>query len=185
VGGPGSGRWNDVRTRGRVERCLAISAPRTRRNPGVLGRGRWTWPRTNFAVEYLVRGGSVLMLAFWSGESRRRQEVALAFTVPNYGGRRVWFLCPECGRRVGRLYLPERAKLFACRGCHHLAYESAQASRAGYYEVFKSQARRTGGTSRWARELFREAWGGGLVADRLGRLEVGRNSRRPRGSLAV
>ena len=49
--------------------------------------------------------------------------VRLAWTRCNYGGQRAWWLCPAvgCGQRVALLY---GGKVFACRHCHELAYES-------------------------------------------------------------
>lgn len=50
-------------------------------------------------------------------------EVLLDRTSCRFGGRRVWWRCPqsECGRRVAVLYAGE---MFACRQCHRLAYRS-------------------------------------------------------------
>ena len=41
----------------------------------------------------------------------------------NYGGERVWFLCPArgCSRRVAVVY---GGSIFACRHCYQLAYDS-------------------------------------------------------------
>ncbi len=50
------------------------------------------------------------------------ERVYLTWTRCNYGGRRPWFLCPTCGRRVGLLILG--GKLFACRHCYRLKYWS-------------------------------------------------------------
>jgi hypothetical protein len=50
--------------------------------------------------------------------------VELTYTATSFGGRRVWFLCPSCGRRARLLYLPPGATHFLCRRCHHLTYES-------------------------------------------------------------
>jgi hypothetical protein len=36
----------------------------------------------------------------------------------------------ECGRRVGKLYLPPRARDFGCRRCHNLIYRSSQHAHA-------------------------------------------------------
>jgi len=50
----------------------------------------------------------------------------------HYGGVRRWFVCPgfqggiPCKRRVGRLYLPPKARVFACRSCYNLTYRSRQ-----------------------------------------------------------
>ena len=48
-------------------------------------------------------------------------RVQLAWTMPHFGGRRAYFLCPECRARVESLYA---APYLACRSCHHLAYQS-------------------------------------------------------------
>jgi hypothetical protein len=54
-----------------------------------------------------------------------QQTIPLLTTQPNLGGQRFWFQC-ECGRRVGRLYLPGGQRVFRCRQCYDLTYESAQ-----------------------------------------------------------
>jgi hypothetical protein len=58
-------------------------------------------------------------------EDWRRIEypVSLTWTPCNYGGKRVWFLCPGkgCGQRVAILYSGE---IFVCRRCKQLAYPS-------------------------------------------------------------
>jgi len=66
-------------------------------------------------------------------------DAAIADTVhtvsnpsPLRGGkRRYYFLCPgwddfECGRRVGKLYLPRGENYFRCRICHGLTYRSVK-----------------------------------------------------------
>lgn len=54
--------------------------------------------------------------------------VYLENTVCHLGGQRVWFRCPAqgCGKRVAILY---GGKVFACRHCHQLAYESTREKR--------------------------------------------------------
>jgi hypothetical protein len=59
-------------------------------------------------------------------------QVLTVPTIPYYGGRRWWWICPltkngrQCGRRVGKLYLPPGGLYFGCRQCYALTYESAQ-----------------------------------------------------------
>lgn len=67
----------------------------------------------------MTRGGEAQQLDY---------HVATTYTVPNFGGRRWWFLCPfdECGRRVSKLHLPPGARYFSCRHCHDLTYESTR-----------------------------------------------------------
>jgi hypothetical protein len=52
------------------------------------------------------------------------QRVALSWVSAAFGGTRVYFICPgsECGRQVSILHFADR--LFLCRRCHGLAYES-------------------------------------------------------------
>jgi len=56
-------------------------------------------------------------------------EQAISFdrTTCNYGGFRIWFLCPRCRRRVAVLY--GAGKYFLCRHCYNLTYASQQESR--------------------------------------------------------
>ncbi len=55
------------------------------------------------------------------------QSITLDRTPCNYGGHRVWFLCPRCLKRVAVLY--GAGKYFFCRHCYNLAYGSQQESR--------------------------------------------------------
>ncbi len=48
--------------------------------------------------------------------------VFLTYTLPPFGGRRWWFLCPETNRRVGTLYLPNGGRHFLSRHAYGLHY---------------------------------------------------------------
>lgn len=53
----------------------------------------------------------------------REQSIATVWTPCRFGGgKRPWFQCGYCARRVLRLYSIE--DVFACRHCHRLGYES-------------------------------------------------------------
>ena len=54
--------------------------------------------------------------------------VSLCSTVPHYGGRRWWFICPIKKIRVSKLYLPPGATQFASRKAYDLTYRSVQES---------------------------------------------------------
>jgi|ERR1035437_1295619 hypothetical protein len=70
-------------------------------------------------------------------------SVFITSTPCNYGGIRLWFICPgwkngiPCRRRCRKLYLPPSGYVFACRVCHELTYESRQKSGGLYYELIK------------------------------------------------
>lgn len=52
-----------------------------------------------------------------------RQTVRLCFTVPHYGGKRWWMICPYRHIRVGKLYLPPGGDRFASRQAWRLGYK--------------------------------------------------------------
>lgn len=55
-------------------------------------------------------------------------RVSVEWTTCNYGGKRAWFLCAKCGRRIRKLYL--KNKYFYCRHCQQLNYYSQQQSKS-------------------------------------------------------
>ena len=54
------------------------------------------------------------------------QEITVVSTTSNLEGFVRWFVCPSCGNRVGKLYLPAGEAVFLCRKCHNLAYRAQQ-----------------------------------------------------------
>ena len=127
MGGYGSGRRGGKDTVGEM---LALDIRRWTREgylrPGYSGQ--WTWSRRGTAyanIHYQVEDGAVRLMYKTRERSGEWQEmdyrVRLDRTPCNYGGARVWFLCPSCSRRVALIY---GGKVFACRHCHRLAYDS-------------------------------------------------------------
>jgi len=57
----------------------------------------------------------------WPKEMRS-QLIRVEWTRCNFGGRRPWFLCTYCGKRVGKLY--QIMGGLACRTCANLGYVS-------------------------------------------------------------
>ena len=51
----------------------------------------------------------------------RDVKVKLIWTPCNFGGWRVWFVCPKCNKKVAILYSPYG---LACRQCYDLKYAS-------------------------------------------------------------
>lgn len=64
------------------------------------------------------------------------QAVHLSWTPCNYGGRRPWFICGNCGRRVAVIYAG--GKYFACRHCYDLTYRSCQESDSRFSWFFRN-----------------------------------------------
>jgi hypothetical protein len=59
------------------------------------------------------------------------QRICYHYTPTNFGGRRMWFQCPNCYRACSGLYGGRR---FYCRKCWRLTY-------ASQYEVWWERAR--------------------------------------------
>lgn len=49
-------------------------------------------------------------------------------------GERIWFLCPECENRAGKLFVINSE--LACRKCHELRYECQYYHRESFYEDY-------------------------------------------------
>lgn len=88
------------------------------------------------------------------------QTIAFMFTPCWFGGRRAWFSCPSCGRRVGKVYLPctmhiggERVTWFRCRFCYGLTYAQRQDRDHGW--TFDKRIERI--EARWLGEIS-EDW---------------------------
>ena len=60
----------------------------------------------------------------WWGRGSTYHRVELTMTRPHLGGRRWWFICPYCRRRVRKLYAVVKDRSFACRVCRALVYRS-------------------------------------------------------------
>ena len=76
--------------------------------------------------------GPILRLSYGIDEERVEIPIRLVATRTQFGGRRWWLKCPlslngtPCHRRAGKLFLPPGERLFGCRECHCLAYQSSQ-----------------------------------------------------------
>ena len=84
-----------------------------------------------------TEGAEVLPLSYYVGDELVSYPVALDTTRCNYGGKRYWFLCPICKKRVAKIYLPPRGKYFACRACNYLTYRSCKEHDARVGAIIK------------------------------------------------
>lgn len=64
-----------------------------------------------------------LELLFPTGSGRALQTIPLTHSQGPRGGKRPWFVCPTCQRRVGVLYHQDSLP-FRCRVCCDLVYPS-------------------------------------------------------------
>ncbi|OJY67139.1 MAG: hypothetical protein BGP16_18280 [Sphingobium sp. 66-54] len=93
-----------------------------------------------------------------SGDDREQvlQTVRLCHTVPNYGGRRWWMICPYGGIRVGKLYLPPGGDRFASRQAWRLGYQCQRdAARDRAFERLFRLQKKLGCDQGWEAGLTR------------------------------
>ncbi len=145
MGGIGSGRPG-TRLRMSAARTMMLDINRLVRCAKEAGQptecsGVWTWlpGGTPAPVTWTLRldperGRGTLRLRYdfrhaTEPTGARDYTVSLTATVPTYGGRRWWMLCPRTGRRCGKLYLPNGAEVFACREAYRLFYSSESETR--------------------------------------------------------
>jgi len=128
MGGDGSGnRWQGGKRT--TDGMLALDIRR-------LHRGKLLISGRNANLEWSSNGRKIggvnvtmaeyhLTLRYSTSEAGKWEAiewpVSITWTACRFGGRRPWFLCPRCSRRVAVLYA---VRVFACRHCHKLAYAS-------------------------------------------------------------
>lgn len=114
-------------------------------NVTQLNRGGWLYPNTTYEWVWRTNKGSsieaVQITALESAvelsipveSTRMLQRVSLIYSTGPHGGKRPWFTCPQCQRRVGILYHAPFHPFF-CRRCCNLAYPSQYQSRDQSYD---------------------------------------------------
>jgi len=131
VGGRGSGRTASYRGRDITEDSLPLDIRRLQLK-GVLVPGRsvsWQWTvndQVRASIGIRVEAGNIALSYNYTPHDKPteaiRQTVWIESTACTLGGRRRWFACPACNRRVAVIY--GAGRLFACRQCKGLAYGS-------------------------------------------------------------
>ena len=85
-----------------------------------------SWPRNREGPIH------VDLVATWPDGSNLTIPVDLTSTKTPSGGLRAWFLCPNCSRRCGKLFVvDENDREFRCRLCLDLAYRVQYRNRCG------------------------------------------------------
>ncbi len=96
-------------------------------------RGDWQWKRGGEVVASIriTASHNRLQLVYQSRAAgadpvKHDYQVAIGWTPCHLGGERPWLHCPNCARRVAKLY---GGAVFICRHCMRLNYPSQQASK--------------------------------------------------------
>lgn len=137
MGGSGSGGWRfQTRRRVTLEDLPSVDVRQWARagllQPGTLfeqpliAAGR---PIGGIGIGVLAQSKVLLLYAECATDAPLRQvSVKLAWVDCRFGGRRPWFVCPRCSRRVGKLYA--LGGDFKCRCCCAVPYRSQNLTHA-------------------------------------------------------
>ena len=86
---------------------------------------QWGWYHSNGTIKGVI-GIAVLrerlLLVSKQAETHIKEFVPITYSTGSGGGRRPWFQCPACRRRVAILY--KHGVRFRCRRCWGLVYPS-------------------------------------------------------------
>lgn len=138
MGGYGSGRrYGDPVAEESLRIDIAWMVRTRRAMPGSRVWGSLSWTcrgepsgNINYTCDMTDLENAFLELRFKvtrnsTGKSTDHvQRIYLSYTVPNFGGKRWWMHCPRTGERVGKLYCPAGAELFANRKSYRIGYRS-------------------------------------------------------------
>ena len=162
MGGWGSGRQDGRPTADaslRIDLAWMLRTGHAREGSNTSGWLRWSrGGQPSGSISYSALMGEPcrerLELSYTNtrhGEAeQKRQTVHLTYTVPNYGGKRWWMLCPISGRRVGKLYLPPGGDVFASRQAWRLGYQCQRdAVRDRPFERLFRLQKKLGGEQGW------------------------------------
>jgi len=135
MGGIGSGRWYRS-GRSTTDQTKSISISYMTRTGGLKtgDAGTLSWrvgEQSIGAISYHCHQDHLqLRYRHKRGqESWQPIQQAIPFdrTPCQFGGQRLWFLCPHCNRRVSKVYGLQ--ELFLCRHCYRLPYSSQNQGR--------------------------------------------------------
>jgi hypothetical protein len=139
----------------KVEACRSIDVNRLQRDgclkPGSHCEKYWIGGREQIASIILRAEADCLHLTLrvrigGGGWEDVTETVDIVRVPCRFGGTRPYFMCPgvvngiACGRRVAKLYGPQR--YFLCRHCYRLAYASQSQDELGRLQRRANKAKR-------------------------------------------
>ena len=130
MGGTGSTRWKGYVKKQVAEDCHVITIAGPGSEPRLSGPlpedAFWRSRGDDLAVawEIVVAPCGYKGAATLSGPAIDTVIVPLVASRPHMRGLHWYWLCPDCGRRVAKLYLPPGSQRWKCRHCHALTYRA-------------------------------------------------------------
>jgi len=154
VGGQGSGEWLRWGAKETTSSRLSIDIRNLQRkgalHTGVSGHLSWIIVGgEKVAIQFCVETDQIVFeytIPNHEGKELSYQNVVdFDYSPCNFGGKRIWFICPECETRVAIIY--RSSQRFICRRCCGLVYTSQNESEVDRL-MFKSKRIRAklGGT---------------------------------------
>lgn len=136
MGGYGSGRRAQrITCESGLKIDLADPAIRKALTPQGNTGGSWAWSSHGREIAAIRYGWSSaearLTLRYNCTDAPVAQTLTLTRTTPNFGGERMWFVCPFTGKRVRALYLPPGEREWGSRHAYKLTYQSQRESGQG------------------------------------------------------
>jgi len=135
MGGMGSGSWHRWYSRGYLDDNINIDIHYLKREGLFIAGSMFflNWKVNDVIksrVQVEVKNESIILSYSYrinNGDwNDVEQVVQLTYTDCNYGGRRAWFRCSNCGSRVAKLFVQNPH--FVCRHCCNLNYRSQSES---------------------------------------------------------
>jgi len=136
MGGKGSGWYLRWSTKSTTESQHRIDIRWMKKQgylwPGTAGSLSWSCrDEQTGSIRYRMETGRMVLNYRYRRHGEEwedvEQSISLDWTPCHYGGKRTWFLCPHCNRRVAVLY--GAGRYFLCRHCYNLTYASQQVQR--------------------------------------------------------
>lgn len=128
MGGWGSGSYYRIKsTKGTIESSLPLDIRELKRKsllvPGGMITSKWSrGGNVHSSIGAIVYKDHLLLRYTHKKIEEVEQKIYFTYTPCNYGGERIWFQCPFCGRRCAVIY--SCGKYFACRVCGDLTYQT-------------------------------------------------------------
>jgi hypothetical protein len=127
MGGWGSGSYLRTSGKTKTEDSLPLDIRMLKRKglifPGGWISSKWSSRGNVYASITADVHEDCLVLKYWYRKTEDvEQRIYFTWTPCNYGGQRIWFVCPYCCRRCAVIY--SGGKYFACRKCCRLTYRT-------------------------------------------------------------
>lgn len=126
MGGFGSGRYPRSGGRRKCENALPLDIRDLYRAECLVPGKRFSWSWKRRGKQYASIGAWVeedhMTLEYLYAGEEVRQRIPFNWTVPEYGGKRIWFTCPYCWGRCAVLY--SMGQYYGCRTCAGVVHKS-------------------------------------------------------------